>query len=70
VAAERRAKSKIVSQLARERRKGQEKRSKPFVARLIFAATPTLDGAIWRSLWAHQVAIARARIECGGTLAG
>jgi hypothetical protein len=48
--AERRAKSKILSQLARERRKGQEKRIGQIFEQPIFAATPTLDGAIWRSL--------------------
>jgi hypothetical protein len=42
--------SKILSQLARERRKGQEKRIDGIFAQPIFAATPTLDAAIWRSL--------------------
>jgi hypothetical protein len=43
-------KSKILSQLAREWRKGQEKRIEQIFEQPIFAATPTLDAGIWRSL--------------------
>jgi hypothetical protein len=47
---ERRAKSKILSQLARRRPKGQEMRIEQIFAQPIFAATLTLDSAIWPSL--------------------
>jgi hypothetical protein len=52
--AEHREKSKILSQLAREGPKGQEKRIGQIFEQPFFGATPTLDLAIWPTLQALE----------------